>query len=435
MDESVIAALQVAVDGDPTNAPLRAHLGSLLLDGGQYEEAWVLATTGLQSAPANVELLSLAAESGLLSGHDAEAAGYQALLDALGGSDATLPPTPPAEPPTESPKQESATDERVPLAAPGPVPDSAEELVDMWGDTEAMPDPDIGELSRDRLLLSDVGGMQEVKDRLYSSFITPMRNPEIQKAFGKKMRGGLLLWGPPGCGKTFIAKAIAGELDANFYSVGLSDVLDMWLGSSEQNIKEVFDVARANAPCVLFLDEVDALGQKRSNLRVGGGAMRNVVNSLLQEMDGATSDNEGVFVLAATNHPWDIDAALMRPGRIDRTLLVLPPDETAREAIFGLHLRERPTEKLRLNWCAKHSDQLTGADIALVCEEATELAMAESLASGTVMPITMSHLQQALKGVHPSYKQWAETAKNYAMFNNASGNYDDLLRWLKKNRF
>lgn len=435
MDESVIAALQIAVDGDPTNAPLRVHLGSLLLDDGQYEEAWVLATTGLQSAPANVELLALAAQSGLLSGHDTEAAGYQALLDALGDGDSNPPAPSPPEPPAESPTEPPAEEEPVPLAATGPVPDSADDLVDMWEDTEAMPDPDIGELSRERLLLSDVGGMQDVKDRLYSSFINPMRNPEIQKAFGKKMRGGLLMWGPPGCGKTFIAKAIAGELDANFYSVGLTDVLEMWIGSSERNLKAVFDVARANAPCVLFLDEVDALGQKRSHLRTGSAALRGVVNSLLQEMDGATSDNEGVFVLAATNHPWDIDAALIRPGRLDRTLLVLPPDEAAREAIFALHLRDRPTEKLRLAWCAKHSDQLTGADIALVCEEATELAMAESLASNTVKPITMSHLQQALKGVRPSYKQWAETAKNYAMFNNASGNYDDLLKWLKKNRF
>ena len=110
--------------------------------------------------------------------------------------------------------------------------------------------------------------MNDVKERLFSSFITPMRNPEIQKAFGKKMRGGLLLWGPPGCGKTFIAKAIAGELDANFYSVGLADVLDMWIGASERNIQEIFNVARMNSPCVLFLDEVDALGQKLSLIHI-----------------------------------------------------------------------------------------------------------------------------------------------------------------------
>lgn len=414
MDEALISALTEAVDRDPQNSALRTHLAQLLEEADQDEGAWQLAIAGLQLEPANVELLAIAARVGGF-GHPSEAAGYQALLDALSG------PQP-------------ATPVRVPVTPTGDVPDSVDSLVEMWEDTNAMPDPEIGELSRGRLLLSDVGGMDDVKARLYSSFITPMRNPEIQKAFGKKMRGGLLLWGPPGCGKTFIAKAVAGELDANFYSVGLADVLDMWIGSSERNIKDIFDVARRNAPCVLFLDEVDALGQKRTQLRGGGGAMRNVVNQLLQEMDGATSDNEGVFVLAATNHPWDIDSALMRPGRIDRSLIVLPPDQDAREAIFELHLRDRPTEKLKLGWCAKHSERLTGADIALVCEQATEYAMSESLESGSVVPISMAHLQTALKEVSPSYGQWAELAQNYATFNNATGIYDDLLKWLKKNR-
>ena len=162
-----------------------------------------------------------------------------------------------------------------------------------------------------RVTLADVGGMEDVKRSIERSFLGPMRNPELRKMYGKSLRGGLLLYGPPGCGKTFLARAIAGEMGASFFGIGLHEVLDMWLGQSEHNLHEAFERARRNAPCVLFLDEVDALGQKRSNLARSAG--RNVVVQLLTELDGIGTDNEGVFVLAATNQPWDVDAALRRP--------------------------------------------------------------------------------------------------------------------------
>ncbi|HSK91180.1 MAG TPA: ATP-binding protein [Euzebyales bacterium] len=202
--------------------------------------------------------------------------------------------------------------------------------------------------------------MDEVKRRLEASFLAPLRHPEIRARFGKSLRGGLLLWGPPGCGKTFIARALAGELGASFYVVGLNDVLDMWIGSSERNLHAVFDTARRNSPCVLFFDEIDALGHKRTQLR-GAGAMRGVVNQFLAELDGAGTDNEGVFVLAATNHPWDVDPALLRPGRFDRMLLVLPPDAEAREAILRPHRRGKPTEALDLRRILRATDGFSGA--------------------------------------------------------------------------
>src|SRR5206468_9093310 len=156
--------------------------------------------------------------------------------------------------------------------------------------------------------LADVGGMTEVKQRLELAFLGPLRNPQLRAMYGKSLRGGLLLYGPPGCGKTFLARAVAGEMQARFLALSIVDVLNMWLGNSEKNLHEVFEAARRNAPCVLFFDEIDALGQKRSQLRQHAG--RNVVNQLLAELDGVGDNNEGVFVLAATNHPWDVDTAL-----------------------------------------------------------------------------------------------------------------------------
>ena len=195
--------------------------------------------------------------------------------------------------------------------------------------------------------LADVGGMQDVKDRLEAAFLAPLRNPELRKLYGKSLRGGLLLYGPPGCGKTFVARAVAGELGAAFLSVSVNDVLDMWVGNSERNMHEIFETARRQAPCVVFLDELDALGAKRS--RTAHSGMRNTVNQLLSELDGIDSAaNEGVFVSAATNVPWDVDNALRRPGRLDRTILVLPPDGPAREVILRPHLHERPIENVDL---------------------------------------------------------------------------------------
>ena len=217
-----------------------------------------------------------------------------------------------------------------------------------------------------------------------AAFLAPLRNPELRRVYGKSLRGGLLLYGPPGCGKTFIARAVAGELGAAFLSVSVNDVLDMWIGNSERNMHEIFRTARRQAPCVVFLDELDALGGKRSRSQSSG--MRNTVNQLLTELDGVDAGaNEGVFVLAATNVPWDVDIALRRPGRLDRTLLVLPPDGPAREAILRYHLRERPIENVDLGKLVKATDGLSGADLAHLCEAAAESALLDSARTGTAI--------------------------------------------------
>lgn len=401
-DPNLISALEAAVAADASNIALRAHLAQLLAEAGRHAEALGHAAQVLQIAPE-----------------------HAIAMDVLAASTAALQPSPP------KPQNPADSDALLDAAA---VPDTADELLDQWLDSDALTEVGVDAPARPGVSFDDIGGMEQVKLRLRVSFLDPLRNPEIAAQFGKRLRGGLMLWGPPGCGKTFIAKALAGELGASFYVVGLNDVLEMWIGKSEQNLHTIFETARANRPCVLFFDEIDAIGQKRTNLRASGATFRNVVNLFLSELDGAGTDNDGVFVLAATNHPWDVDAALLRPGRFDRTILVLPPDAPAREAIVRLHLRGRPVEPIDIGRIVKATDGLTGADLALVCEHATERAMEASIRQGTVRPITQADLDDAVRSVRPSVGAWFETARNFATFSNDDGTYDELIAYVAKRR-
>jgi SpoVK/Ycf46/Vps4 family AAA+-type ATPase len=280
--------------------------------------------------------------------------------------------------------------------------------------------------------LADVGGLEAVKERLEVAFLAPLRNPELRQMYRKSLRGGLLLYGPPGCGKGFVARALAGELAATFINVSINEVLDMYLGSSEQNLHDLFVFARARAPAVIFFDELDALGRKRTQLR--SDALRTTVNQLLSELDGIGSDNENVFVLGATNQPWDIDPALRRPGRFDRTLLVLPPDAAAREAIFRTHLQERPIASIDLRRLAALSDGFSGADIAHVCDTAAEKAMIDAMRGGELRMIEMRDLEAALGEVRPSLNAWFEIARNVVTFAGGDGSYDELREYMRQRR-
>jgi ATP-dependent 26S proteasome regulatory subunit len=446
-DPTVIAAIAAAVAADEANVPLRSHLAELLAGAGRHAEALGHAARVLQAEPEHPGALRVTAvSSAALAGGPAAGPGAMPgpppARDGLGGPPPDIvgplgPPRIDARHPSAQPGTGAGAGYPVdPTASPlsAGVPDTADELLDQWADSDALTEISVGELSAPGTRLSDVGGMEDVKRRLELSFLAPLRNPELRAQFGKSMRGGLVLWGPPGCGKTFIARAMAGELGANFYEVGLSDVLDMWIGSSERNLHAVFDTARRNRPCVLFFDEIDAIGQKRTQLRSGGGAMRGVVNQFLSELDGASTDNDGLFVLAATNHPWDVDPALLRPGRFDRMLLVLPPDGPAREAILRLHLRGKPTEAIDLRRIVDATDGLSGADLALICDAATEQAMAASMSAGTVRPIRQADLLDAVRSVRPSVEPWIETARNFAIYSNEAGAYDELLAYLKRRR-
>jgi AAA+ superfamily predicted ATPase len=415
-------AARAAVAADPDDLPARLHLAGLLNESGRAADALEQFAAVLSRDPANMQALYGAAQAAAAGGNAARADGYRRLLRALSGA---APDPAPTTPVTDSGIDGASGEART---APGTIP-PAERLRATERDESG---DDDWRAERPSITLADVAGMDAVKRRLNVAFLAPLRNPELRKMYGKSLRGGLLLFGPPGCGKTFIARATAGELGAHFISVGLSDVLDMWLGESERRLHEIFETARRNAPAVLFFDEIDALGRKRSHLKHHAG--RNVVNQLLAELDGVGRDNDGVFVLGATNHPWDVDTALLRPGRFDRTVLVLPPDEAARAAILRLHLAGRPADKVDLDWVAARTRDFSGADLAHLCESAAELAMEASVTSGTVRPIATTDVAQALKELRPSTRPWFDTARNYALFANEGGVYDELLAYMRANK-
>ena len=274
MIDSLAAAVAARPDHVPLRLRLRLHLAELLLRGGREAEAIGEAARVLVLDPGNAAARAL-------------------MTSALGSG-----PTPATEPAEEAGPPAGGVDwtaleedlaDAVPprFARAGDAPDR------VLGDADRSID-----VEHSTVRLADVGGMADVKKRLELAFLGPLRNPKLRAMYGKSLRGGLLLYGPPGCGKTFLARAVAGEMGARFATLSIVDVLDMWIGNAERNLHEIFQAARRNAPCVLFLDEVDALGHKRSQLN--SSAMRTLGNQLLAELDGLDGDNDGVFVLAAT---------------------------------------------------------------------------------------------------------------------------------------
>lgn len=297
-------------------------------------------------------------------------------------------------------------------------------------DADDWEDEEIAFMEKPSMDFSDVGGMEEIKEEIRIKIIHPLQNQEMYKAFGKKTGGGILLFGPPGCGKTFLARATAGEINSNFISVGLEDIMDMWIGNSEKNLRAKFEFARRNTPCVLFFDEVDALGSKRNDLKQSAG--RNVINQFLKEMDGIDTDNDGILILGATNSLWHMDSAFLRPGRFDRVIFVSPPDEAAREKIIELQLKEKPVENIDYKKIASKTGSFSGADTQAMIDIAVEDKLRESIKSGKIAPLGTKDLLKAAKKVKPSTKEWFNTARNYAMYSNSSGLYDDILKHLDK---
>ena len=245
---------------------------------------------------------------------------------------------------------------------------------------------------------SDVGGLEDVKQQLREAVEWPLKHPEYFREMGIEPPKGILLYGPPGCGKTLLAKAVATESEANFIAVKGPEVLSKWVGESERAIREIFRKARQAAPCIIFLDEIDSIAPRRG-YRFDSGVTDRIVNQLLTEMDGLER-LEGVVVIGATNRPDILDPALLRPGRFDRLVYVPPPDRAARLEILKVHTRRMPlAEDVDLAKIAEVTEGYTGADLANLCREAAILALREA---GRPTKVEMKHFMKALDVVKPS---------------------------------
>ncbi len=335
----------------------------------------------------------------------------------LGVEQAQPKTTEPEPTPEPEPETEAVEDEEANLAVAVPTQQTAP-VADLIAEPE-MP----------RTTFDDIGGMTDVIERIRMNIIYPFKNPEVFRKFNKRPGGGILMYGPPGCGKTHIARATAGECGATFLSVAVTDILSKWLGESEQRLHQLFESARRRAPAVLFIDEVDAIGVSRSD---ASSSMASLVNVLLTEMDGVSGKNENLMVLAATNTPWRVDDALRRPGRFDRVLFVPPPDHPARQAILKIYLRDLPAEKVDLEKLARMTDRFSGADLRAVVERASEKAIYQEMRTGRASTLTQALLTDAIKETRPSTSEWLETARSYAAYANRSGLYDDLVAFFEK---
>jgi SpoVK/Ycf46/Vps4 family AAA+-type ATPase len=442
-----IRALRAAVGVAPEDTGLRLMLAGALLDGGLPAESEAALRDGLRAAPEDAELrcalvrafhrqgklsaalvvledLLRAGQGGtevhllharvLLDAGDPERARLAYREAAAAGADdvelaARLGGAGPAHP-----------ERRVPAEAE-PEPRSWEEELpeDEDGAGDGVP----------RIAFADVGGMDVLKEEIRRKIIHPLRHPELFRAYGKAAGGGILMYGPPGVGKTHLARATAGEAGAAFLSVGIHEVLDMWLGGSEQKLNRLFEEARAAAPAVLFFDEVDALAARRSDLRTSAG--RTLINQFLAELDGVQASNEGVLVLAATNAPWHLDPAFRRPGRFDRVLFVPPPDEAARAAILRLLCRGKPMEAVDFERLAKRTEGFSGADLRAVVDIAVERKLDAAMRAGRPLPISGAELAAAAKEVRPTAREWFATARNYVLYANEAGQYDDVKPYLR----
>jgi len=440
-----IQALRQALALSPDNVPLRQHLGTRLMKLGRFSAAETEFREALKFDAQNVDLNVALAEAYFQQNKESEA---YVILESLERArnltpQATLLYVRMLSQGTELVKaatlyrelvtkhaefaDQTLEEELAPFLTPDDEDEEPQRL--RAGD---IPGSGLVESERPKIDFSHVGGMDAVKEQIRMKVIHPMANAELFKAYGKSVGGGILLYGPPGCGKTMLARATAGEVKASFMAVGLHDVLDMWIGQSEKNLHELFEQARQKNPSVLFFDEVDALGASRSDLKQSAG--RNTINQFLAELDGINSLNEGLLVLAATNAPWHLDSAFRRPGRFDRIIFVPPPDLPARASILEVMLRDKPTDKIDFEAVARKTDGYSGADLKGIVDDAIEAKLEEAMKKGDLVPVTTKDLLQSAKRIRPSTKEWFATAKNYALYANQSGLYDEILEHLNLKR-
>lgn len=279
-----------------------------------------------------------------------------------------------------------------------------------------------------KINFNDVGGLKDVKEQIKMAIVYPFKHPEMWERWGKKAGEGILFYGPPGCGKTFIAKAAAGESEASFISVKISDILGSYVGESERNLRSAFESANENKPCILFFDEIDGIGGKRGDSQHSNS----LVGEMLMDMDGIEKTND-LLILAATNAPWAVDPALRRPGRFTKLILIPPPDCAAREEIFKIRLKNKPFETdLDIMKLASMTDGYSSADIKQLCEVAADIPLNEELEGKKPRKMGLEDFKSAIKKFNPSLIPWFRQASYQIAKSGEQDIFKELLDIINK---
>ena len=402
--------LERALLADPFNGEMRAEYAALLLSQGDAQAALAQYDIVLKQMPAHAAAHVGRARALLALGRDGDALQCYASAALLPGfeADELLD--------ARQSKARRAEPSRFSVVQGG-RPDNVVELVNT---------------SRERVRFADIAGLDDLKRTVRLQIIEPFLRPGLFAKFKKRAGGGVMLYGPPGCGKTMLARAVATECRAEFMSVGISDVLNMYIGESERNLAAIFEKARHSRPCVLFFDEIDALAFARSKAQ--SEHTRQVVNELLSQLDGFGADNQDVLILAATNMPWDVDSAMKRPGRFSRQVFVPPPDEAARAHIVQLKLHGVPHEGVDAHAIAKATPHFSGADIEGLVEMAKDFVLEDHVTNNVERSITQADLLRAAKDARASTLDWLRTARNLVKYAGADDSYGEVERYLKAHK-
>lgn len=463
-DRELITGLEEAVVAAPGNIALRLHLVEHLIANGRPAEALAHSEAILRAQPDSVRAAEMAARSAEASA-DMRASSFARLARALqiavtsvpaqpAQEAAEIPPSPAPVPthvaPFPVPELPGAADSPLPLDEEPAAPEQDVPEAMPTGETTAVaqetqsdasgtredpaPEPvheftiDSQSIQRPTIALRNIIGVDDVKQRIQSVVLDPIRSRNGNGARSVPRQGGYLMFGPPGCGKGFFARVVAGEIGAGYLPIQLGRALE-WPGDPRQNIHRIFEAAREAAPCVLFLDEVDQAGR---HVDAPDDAVdRGIVSRLVTELDTAAA-NSGVYVFAGAVAPWDVDMALRSDGRLDRTLLVLPPDEAAREAILRFHLKSTRLAGVDVGWIVQRTQHFSGDDLLLLCETAAGLAEADAL--GTRPAIGPGHITRALRDVRPTAPAWFSSVLDHAFSSNQGGIYDEALAYVDQHQ-